>query len=410
MASMRERVSKQGVTSYAVLYRLDKKQRSETFADETSATEFKTLCDLIGPDKALLTLGLTRDQPDAVTVDELAHHFFDFKESDLEPRTIKDYRRDYENWVRPWFGHRIADTLDELDVQAWVDHMSKTLDPKSVGDRHMILHSMFKYGAARVRRIVEHNPCMETELPKRKTKPPKGMPPNVWQHFRITAREVEPDAADLAEFIASTGWRWSEAAALRVGNVEHYTDDDGTELVVASMGAVMRAGKVVADAAKSAAGFRRAKLTRVAAQIVLARMTGKGPADLVFTTSTGVAWRQANFLNRTWPRMLRAAGLPDEPRQRMTPHHLRHMQPAILNRANATPMQMQRRMGHESINTTMSQYGGLIDDVSNDVLARMNDLLDPVETAPAIVAGSVVGEASGEIAALGGVQVTQPDA
>jgi integrase len=238
---------------------------------------------------------------------------------------------------------------------------------------------------------VSHNPCTETQLPKRKAKPAKGMPLPVWQVFRVKAREVEPDAADLAEFIASTGWRWSEAAAVTVGRIEHYIDDDGTELVVATMSDVMRGGKVVKDSAKSRAGFRRAKLTRVAAQIVLRRIVGKGPNDPVFTTPTGRPWRQQNFLQRTWPRMLRAADLPDEPNERYTPHHLRHTQPGVLNRAGATPMQMQRRMGHESINTTMSQYGGQIDDVSNDVLAKMNTILDGAET-PAldVVRGDIV--------------------
>lgn len=407
MASVRERVSKSGETSWSVLYRMHKKQTSRTFVSAKAAEDFKTLCDVLGPAKAIATLDAA--QKSALTVDELARRFFEWKAADVEPRTLADYRRDYDNWIKSWFGHRVADTIDELDVQAWVDHMSKTLDPKSVGDRHMILHSMYKYGAARVRRLVEHNPCTETQLPKRRSKPPKGMPVAVWQVFRAKAREVEPDAADLAEFIASTGWRWSEAVALRVGHVEQYTDTDGTDLVVATMSAVMRAGKVSEDSAKSEAGFRRSKLTRTAARIVLARMTGKGPNDLVFTTAAGSAWRQANFLNRTWPRMLRAAGLPDKAGERMTPHHLRHMQPAVLNRAGATPMQMQRRMGHESINTTMSQYGGLIDDVTNEVLAKMSALLDGPETpALEVVAGSVVREPGREVPPLGGMQAVEP--
>ena len=85
-----------------------------------------------------------------------------------------DYRRDYDNWIRPWFGHRAAESIDETDVQKLVDHMAQTLSPKSVADRHMLLHSMYAYGRAKTRRLVEHNPCLETELPKRVKKPPKG--------------------------------------------------------------------------------------------------------------------------------------------------------------------------------------------------------------------------------------------
>lgn len=389
MASVRERSSKGGQRSWAVLFRHGGKQASRTFESEQAALDFKALVEILKPDKALAELD--GGQNDGLTVDDLAARFFEWKAPDVEARTLTDYRRDYANWIQPRLGHRHAESVDELDVQALVDKMARLLDPKSVADRHMILHSMFKFGHARSRRLVTHNPCTETQLPKRKRKPPKGMPLPVWQHFRARARVVEPDAADLAEFIASTGWRWSEAAAVTVGRIEHYIDDDGTELVVATMGDVMRAGKIAKDSAKSDAGFRRSKLTRVAAQIVLARCVGKGPNDLVFTTATGKAWRQQNFLSRTWPRMLRAADLPDDPGARFTPHHLRHTQPGVLNRAGATPMQMQRRMGHESINTTMGQYGGQIDDVSNDVLERMNQILDgPEAGAPEVVEGSVV--------------------
>jgi site-specific recombinase XerD len=391
VASIRARTNQSG-TVYNVLFRHRGKQTSETFEALEPAERFKHLVELLGAEKALAELNGNSD-PDALTVDQLAAKFFDWKAGDIDTRTLTDYQRDYANWIKPTFGHRLADSVDELDVQQWVDKMKPRLDPKSIGDRHMILHSMFKYGSARVRRMVEHNPCTETQMPKRTKKPPKGMPLPVWQHFRVMARTVEPDAADLAEFIASTGWRWSEAAALTVGRIEHYVDHDGTDLVVATMGDVMRAGKVSTDSAKSHAGFRRSKLTRVAAGIVLTRSTGKGPGDLVFTTAAGSAWRQQNFLNRTWPRMLRAAGLDDTPGRRYTPHHLRHTQPGVLDRAGATPMQMQRRMGHESINTTMSQYGGQIDDVSNQVLARMNDILDgPVDVPSEVIEGVVIGE------------------
>lgn len=391
MASIRTRTSAAGVTTYAVLFRRGTRQTSETFVNlkgDRSAEWFKGLVELLGPDKALAELN-GGDQAHALTVDELAEKFFEWKKGDVDARTIDDYRRDYDNWIKPTLGHRRADGVDELDVQKWVDGMTGRLEPKSVGDRHMILHSMFKFGCAKVRRLVDHNPCTETQMPKRTKKPPKGMPLPAWFAIRETCRKPEPDALDLAEFIVGVGWRFSEATALTVAMVEEYTDQDGTDLVVATMRKVTRKGQSV-DAAKSYAGFRRSKIPDPAAGIVLRRIVGKGPDDLVFTNSQGGKWFQQNFLNRTWPRMLRLAGLDDTPGKRYTPHHLRHTQPMVLNRAGATMPEMQRRMGHESINTTINVYGGLIDDISNETLANMSTILSGQKPKGQIVQGTVV--------------------
>jgi site-specific recombinase XerD len=386
MASIRERTSKTGEKSWNVLYRIGSKQPSKTFGDEKSATDFKTLCDVLGPLKALATLEASDST--ALTLDHLAEEFFTWKARDVEERTITDYRRDYANWISPRLGHRLAETVDELDVQQLVDHMATRLDAKSVGDRHMILHSIYKYGSARSRRLVTHNPCLETQMPKRTKKPPKGMPLPAWFAFSSAGRAFEPDAQDLAEFIVGTGWRWSEAAALTVEHVDCYFDEDGTDLTVATMGNVMRAGHVV-PGAKSQAGFRASKVPEPAASIVRRRMVGKGPSDLIFTNAEGRKWYQQNFLNRTWPRILRAAGLSDEPGKRYTPHHLRHTQPFLLNKAGATPIEMQRRMGHESL-STLNIYNQMIDDIPNDVLARMSALLSGQAQPREIVAGEVV--------------------
>src|SRR5690348_16259059 len=155
MASIRERHSEAtNTTVWAVLFRNGKKQSSQTFVSEKAAEDFKSLVEILGPDKALAELNGT-DRSHNLTLHELAEKFFAWKAGDIDERTLKDYRRDYENWIRPRFGKRRAESIDEMDVQAWVDWMKGQLDAKSIGDRHMILHSMFKYGAARSRRLVE---------------------------------------------------------------------------------------------------------------------------------------------------------------------------------------------------------------------------------------------------------------
>ena len=96
VASVRERVSKRGETTYAVLFRHGGKQTSETFPGRREAEKFRQLVELIGPAEALARLNGT-DSPAGYTLDDLAEKYLTWKASDVTDRTLADYRRDYEN-------------------------------------------------------------------------------------------------------------------------------------------------------------------------------------------------------------------------------------------------------------------------------------------------------------------------
>lgn len=408
MASVRERVSKQGVTTYAVLFRHQRKQTSETFPTAKDAQDFAALVELIGADDALARLNGI-DRASELTVDDLADRYFDFKAADVTERTLADYRRDYDNWIRPWFGHRPADYIDERDVQKWVDHMKTRLDAKTVKGHHVLLGSLYRYGTARSRRLVQHNPCQETQLPKAKRKAPRGFTLTEWSAFYEANRRPLPDATDLALFLVLTGWRWSEAAALPVGAVEDYGDQMFVTVTQVNRRDAALKFVVVQDA-KNYTSLRRIEVTPATASLVRRRITGKGPRDLVFTNSAGAKWYQQNFLNRTWTAMLKAAGMQHEGEGRKTPHALRHTHIAMLDRAGATLPQMSRRAGHSDVRTTINVYGGMIDQIGAEVLVNLDALaLPPAAAAGEIVSGDVV-ELPADPVALTGVQVVEAHA
>ena len=73
--------------------------------------------------------------------------------------------------------------------------------------------------------------------------------------------------------------------------------------------------------------------------------------------------------------MLKRAGLWKGPRQSPTPHWLRHMHVAVMIAAGASLAEIQRRIGHESIKTTIDVYGGGVGDVSTETLAKAATLM-----------------------------------
>lgn len=392
MASIRKATSRAGGTSYRVLFRQGQKQTSMTFGDAETAERFRTLVDALGPDRALKALAEEAEgTDDRLTVGGLADAFLEWKARDVTPRTAADYRRDVEKWIKPALGHRVAELVDEIDVQEWVDAMARELSPKSVADRHMLLHSMYRFGKARTRRLVTHNPCEETELPKPARRRAKGTTVAQWRAVLEVAAERNPDARDLVEYLGVVGWRFSEATALPVRAVEERVGGrvwvDMTQVFRIVEGRQV----LVADAAKSYAGFRNVPVPSSATgQMLLRRCVGKGPDDFVFTNSRGNHWNQHTFLRDTWPGLLRRAGLWRGPRKSPTPHWLRHMAVAVLAASGASASEIQRFVGHEDISTTMGTYGGMLGGMRADVLAAADELLAGRGDRGLVVAGEVV--------------------
>lgn len=386
MASIRERVSKSGERTFQVLYREHGRQRSQTFAARRDAERFAALADpkMLGPERALAELS-GGARADVLTLDELAARFFDWKAGRVTARTVRDYQRDYANHWRRTLGHKPAESVTASDVQAGVDRMAKTLDAKSVRDRHLVLHSIYAYACAPSRRLVPVNPCEHTDLPKKKRKPVKGVTLAEWQAIYDEARRSEPDAADLLLFLVATGLRWSEAAALLARNA----DDRGDSMVVYIATVFRRDAndrQVLVEGAKSEAGYRAVALSPEVAALIRRRLIGKGPDAFVFTTATGRPWRQSNFLARTWRGIIDRTGLERRP----TPHWLRHTHVLLLLRAGVTLPEVQRRLGHEDIATTINVYGRMVDDVRPEALAALDVLLlgSPVAFGQ-VVAGEV---------------------
>ena len=91
--------------------------------------------------------------------------------------------------------------------------------------------------------------------------------------------------------------------------------------------------------------------------------------DLVFASQAGTPIDPDN-LYRAWARTLRKAGLRHLPM-----HSLRHTAVSLLIEAGANPKQLQKMVGHGSIQLTFDTYGHLMPD-SLDGLTKALDAID----------------------------------
>lgn len=363
---------------YKVRFRLDGKETSETFRSKPAAQAFcRDLVDL-GQARAVKRREESLRRDVEPLVDELFEEFLAWKAPRVKSdRTVKDYQRDYRNWIQPTFGHRRAVLVTAEDVQDWVDRMvdgrlkrtSRPAAAKSIIDYHALLHQIMGYTIRRRHRV--GNPCSDTDLPKKVKRSPKGMHPAEWQALYAALTQINTDAGDVALFLLASGWRWSEATALTTFDVE----DSGTRMWV-TMGQVIRRNAanqfVVVEEGKGEGSMRRIELDAEAAAMVRRRLSTCTPGSLVFTTGIdpqnglgGSQWHYGNFLTRYWDRAVTVANLNRRP----TPHWLRHTAVYWLAVSGATLPELQSRIGHRNISTTIDVYGRMLTDVRPEALA-----------------------------------------
>lgn len=380
-------LARDGSKTWRVRFRYRGRQTSETFHTLPAAKIFCADLDSRGVEYAMqMRESEDRENRRGRSLDQVLDAYLEWLAPRVRSdRTLKDYRRRYELAIQPALGGTPVAALTDEMVTRWVDDLtagrvgarkvagadgrmeSRPISPKTIADRHALLHALVKFAIGR--RWMDSDPCAATDLPKRHRKPPKGLRPAEWQALHAALRQIDEDAADLAQFMLSTGWRWGEATALTTYDVE----DDG-ERVWVTVTQVMRrnaTGRTVAvQDAKSEAGERRVRLDPSAATLVRRRVAAARPGSLVFTNAGGLPWHHSHFRSRAWEPAVDLANLARRP----TPHWLRHTHVGWMVLAGASLPELQSRIGHASIKTTIDVYGRMVTDVSDgalDAFSRM---------------------------------------
>lgn len=78
-------------------------------------------------------------------------------------------------------------------------------------------------------------------------------------------------------------------------------------------------------------------------------------------------WRHSHFMERYWNPALAACNLS----RRVTPHALRHTHVGWALMAGAAMPEIQARIGHAHISTTIDVYGRMLTDVQRPVLDKI---------------------------------------
>jgi integrase len=308
-----------------------------------------------------------------VTAGEWAARWLD-GQAHLKPSTRERYAGILREHVLPhWRDRRLAE-ISHADVQAWITRLATTRSPATVRKVHRVFSLLLK-AAVKDGRLAR-NPAADVNLPRVVPREHRYLtheqvhglaealakPAAVSKHRRLDEREDDAKRL-IVLFLAYTGVRFGELAALRVGRLDLLR----RRAVIAESVTVVQGRGQVWGTPKSHER-REVPIPRFLIDDLARHVSGKSPDELVFAgVRSGTAMRAAIFRRAGFDKAAEAIGVPG-----LHPHELRHTAASLAIASGANVKVVQQMLGHKSATVTLDQYGHLFGDDLDTVADRLD--------------------------------------
>lgn len=355
MASIEKRARDDGHRWYARYRDPDGRQRTKSFARKADAERYLT-----GVESSKLTGSYVDPARARLTVGTWAQQWLD-GQAHLKPSTHERYAGIVREHVLPrWSAVRLGD-VSHADVQRWVTELSATRSPATVRKVHRVL-SLVLALAVKDGRLVR-NVAEGVSLPRVVTA----------ERRYLTHEQVHALAAACGDeyrlvvlFLAYTGVRFGEMAALRVERVDFLRRRASIVESVTLVRGVQTWGTPKGHER------REVPIPRFLVDELAAHVAGKARDELVFTgPRAGGALRAQVFQRAALSAAAEEIGVPG-----LHPHELRHTAASLAIAARADVKVVQQMLGHKSATMTLDLYGHLFGD-------RLDEVADALDEAAA---------------------------
>ena len=381
-ASVSPRPRADGTTAFDVRYREEGKSRRVSFDTSRAAEKWANILRAIGPKDALAMLNIaTLDT--SPTVDDYAAKYINGK-SGVEGKTLDHYRTYMRLHVSPTLGQLPIDAVTADAVAAWINAQTVAgAAAKSIKNRHGFLSAMFQ--SAVDDDLITKNPCARSRLPESEQLEMVFLSPD---EFTNLLAYIPVKYQPFVLLLATTGLRWGEASALRAGD---FDIDRRTVRVSRAWKYSSEKGTYIGPPKT-----RRSRRTVSMPEDLCSLLEPLIAEDheYVFTNAQGNPLRQQQFWEWVWsPARRLANGLPafdksrakrEQPWQPRTNgvwdarkpaskplgkfpriHDLRHSHASWLLAEGYGIDVVSRRLGHESVKTTLDVYGHISEERLN---------------------------------------------
>lgn len=344
------------------------------------------VCDV---EEALVALGfvdvVARQPSQDVTLAEWAERWVVARPG-VTARTQHDYEVALHRHILPALGDIQLDRISRSDIEAWAAALRPTMASKSLVNLHGLLSTVLDAATRETPPLRLDNPARGIRLSRGGIRDDEmcflshaewALLHRCLERTSSLGREVDATLGQhLGLLLVGSGMRYSEATALQAKHVDL--------LAPVCAVRVAQAWKRQPDSSyllgepKTRRSRRTVTVSDEVRDVLISRCAGKGPDELVFATTTGGQLKNARFANYYWRPAVsraRAEGLEKSPRI----HDLRHTHAAWLIAAGRPLPSIQRRLGHESITTTVDTYGHLLVEVDSGDVAALSTALSFAE-------------------------------
>jgi integrase len=348
-----------------------------------------------GTTTALNTGTYADPQRSAVTFKTVAETWLSTKQAaNLAPKTLGDYRGLLDVLILPKWGDYALRDIDHERLQAWISwlatnpaarqHKSKRntdagLSPSRVIQAHQVVRQVFAY-AIRAKYLAV-NPADDIPLPgKPQSKDLALTHEQVRQLADETAAapvrqrsDLRPSRTSLAamvRFLAYSGLRFGEAAALRVGDVDLQKRRVN---VTKGITRVRKQGRVEGDTKTHQRRFVPI-LTTACVEELREAIAGRKPSEFVFPGPDGEAMTDG------WFRVRFDKAVAKLNYGEVTPHTLRHTAGSLAISESLTAtgvLTASKLLGHRNVSTTSNVYSHMLDGDWDKLAAAMDKATAP---------------------------------
>lgn len=366
-----------GRTVYRVRFRIAKGANpvSETFDSASEAVNFAKQVDTLGGEAARELRRSYEHLGEIRTLSQAFDEHLESLKSSATPGTISKYRRIAEASWLPMLGPYPVDLITRDAIRKWVATQrvatkknGERYATKTIKNMHAVLSATLQHEVdeGRALRNVAKGVKMPTD--KEKTTEPVFLSQN---QFVTLLSKIPERYRLLILTIYGTGMRWGEVTALTPSDFDF--DHDPATVRITRAWKQGEDSRPYLGTPKTKRSIRTITLPKNLADEIYRACENLAPDALLFTSDSGLPLRSGPFHTRVWQEAVKVANLGVKPRI----HDLRHSHASALIAAGVSLPVIQRRLGHESIQTTINVYGHLAPDAFAGATAAVETLLSP---------------------------------
>jgi len=266
--------------------------------------------------------------------------------------------------VEPKWAGRSVSGIKQGEIAEWVTHLTDEQRKSAQTVRRIMFVLSGILTIAARESAIPRNPAAAVALPAKRRKAPRYLTHQ--QVATIAAAATDDNHRLLIEFLAYTGLRWGEAAALRVRHLNMLRKRINIEDNAVLVKGVYEIGTPKSGQARTVP-MPQHQVTQLMrhceAKTVDAFVFSDGAAPIPYPHATS-GWfvgavRRARTIDPTIPAI--------------TPHDLRHTAASLAVSAGAHVKAVQRMLGHASAAMTLDVYADLFDDDLDAVAVAMSE-------------------------------------